>query len=223
MRQAVQELGWRAAVLHAADLLLRRLHAGSGVVCYRFLAQPLRTQPRLPAGRARHFSFRLLHTPQMDTERVLHSLGRPAAVIAARFAQGAQCLLATREGRLAGCIWFAAGMYAEDEVAVDYVLPARCVWDFDVYVAPAERLGFLFAGQWDALDALLLARGLRCSLSRVNALNRHSLASHRSLGAVDRGWALFVRLGASQLMLSGLAPYVAWGGRPRLRMRADVD
>lgn len=212
----MRERGWRAALLHGADRLLRCLHGSWGVVGYRFLAQPLRTQARVPARRAQAFAFRVLQSP----EPALAALGRPDAVLAQRFAQGAQCLLGTRDGALAGCIWFVRQRYCEDEVRVDYLLPADCVWDFDVYVAAPERLGFLFARQWDALDALLRPQGLRHSLSRVNVQNRHSLASHRSLGARDVGWAVFVRLGARQLMLSSVSPYVALGGRPALRMRA---
>lgn len=215
IRQGLREQGFAGTALLAADRLVRRLQAGSGVVCYRLLAQPLLAQPRLPAHRGQHFAFRLLQ----QAEPVLAALGRPDAVIAQRFAQGAHCLLATRGPALAGCIWFVHGRYREDEVRVDYTLAPDCVWDFDVYVAPAERLGFLFARQWDALDALLRPGGTRYSVSRVNVLNQHSLASHRSLGARELGGALFVCLGRRQLMLSSLPPYVGVGGRPCLHLR----
>jgi hypothetical protein len=216
IQEGIRERGWPAAALYGLDRFLRRLHGSCGLVCYRFLAQPLRAEARLPARRGQQFAFRLLQSP----EPVLAELGRPGAVIARRFAQGAQCLLGTRAQALAGCIWFVQQRYREDEVRVDYVLPADCVWDFDVYVAPAERLGFLFARQWDVLDALLRPMGLRHSISRVNLQNPHSLASHRGAGARDVGWALFVCLFGRQLMLSSLAPYVGFGGRPALQMRA---
>jgi hypothetical protein len=215
LKQAIRERGWPGLALHVADRCLRRLHTASGLVCYRFLVQPLRAQARLPVRRGQHFAFRLLQRP----EPVLAALGRPEAVLAQRFAQGAQCLLATREQALAGCIWFVHGRYREDELQVDYLLPPDCVWDFDVFVAPQERLGFLFARQWDALDARLRPLGTRYSISRVNALNRHSLASHRSLGACAMGWAVFLCLGRWRLMLSSLPPYLGLGGRPCLRMR----
>ena len=73
-------------------------------------------------------------------------------------------------------------------------------------------------GQWDVLDALLRPAGVRYSVSRINAFNPRSLASHRSLGASDCGWALFVCLGPAQAMVSGVWPHVAWGGRPRLHI-----
>lgn len=212
----VRELGAPAAVLYGLDRVLRRLHAPSGLVFYRFLAQPLQAHARLPSGRGRHFAFRLLQA----ADPALQALGRPSAVIANRFAQGAQCLLATRDGALAGCIWFVHGRYREDEVRVDYLLPegGHCVWDFDVFVAPPERLGFLFARQWDVLDALLRPAGVRYSVSRINAFNPRSMASHRSLGATDCGWALFACLGPAQAMVSSVWPYVALGGRPHLRI-----
>lgn len=217
LRQLIRELGWPGAALYAADRLLRRLRPHDGLVYYRFLAQPLAGMARLPEGRGRCYAFRLLQ----GQDPALDALPRPPAVLDARFAQGAQCLLASRDQALAGCIWFVCGTYHEDEVRVDYVLPndGSCIWDFDVFVAPPERLGFLFARQWDVLDALLRPRGVRHSLCRINGLNRHSLASHRHLGARDCGWALFVCLGGAQLMLSDLPPYVALGGRPQLAPR----
>lgn len=216
LRRGLRERGLLVALLYGADRLLRGVHASCGVVGYRFLSQPLLAQARLPPQRGQQFAFRLLQAP----EPTLDALGRPDAVLVRRFAAGAQCLLATRAQALSGCIWFTHQAHAEDEVRVDYVLPADCVWDFDVYVAPPERLGFLFARQWDVLDALLRPQGVRHSISRVNLQNRHSLQSHRSGGAQDQGWAVFVMLGAWQLMLSSLPPYLAWGGRPQLQMRA---
>lgn len=217
LRLLIRELGWVGTLLFGVDRLLRRLRPQSGLVYYRFVAQPLAAQARLPEGRARHYVFRLVEAP----DAALDALQRPASVLAARFAQGAQCLLATRAQALVGCIWFVRGSYREDEVRVDYHLPrdGSCVWDFDVFVAPTERLGFLFARQWDVFDALLRPQGVTHSISRINGFNRRSLASHHSLGAQDCGWALFVCLGGTQMMLSGVRPYVAVGGRPELSLR----
>jgi len=68
-------------------------------------------------------------------------------VINERFVQGAQCLVATKNEVLVGCIWFIQGAYVEDEVRGDCLLPqdGRCVWDIDAFVAESEHLGFLFA------------------------------------------------------------------------------
>lgn len=215
-RLLIRELGLSTAFLYLLDRLLRRISSQCGFYYYLFAAQPLADQPRLPPTRGRAFTFRLLQTP----EPVLDSLDRPPSVIRERFAQGAQCLVATKNEALVGCIWFVRGAYAEDEVRVDYVLPqnGRCVWDFDVFVAESERLGFLFAKQWDTFDALLKPQGIRHTVSRINVFNQRSIASHRSLGAQDCGRALFLRLGGFQCMLSNQRPFVAFGGRPTLRI-----
>lgn len=215
-RLLVRELGASTAFLYLLDRLLRRISSKCGFFYYLFVAQPLADQPRLPLKRGKAFTFRLLQAP----EAVLDSLGRPPAVIRERFAQGAQCLLAIKNEVLVGCIWFVRGVYAEDEVNVDYLLPrdGSCVWDFDVFVAESERLGFLFAKQWDAFDALLKPQGIRYTVSRINAFNQRSVASHRSLGAQDCGRALFLRLGQFQWMLSTQRPFIAFGGRPKLHI-----
>lgn len=212
----VRELGVSTAFLYLLDRLLRRVNKRSGLYYYLFVVQPLANQPRLPATRGKAFEFRLLRAP----EAVLDILGRPSDVINQRFAQGAQCLVATKNDALVGCIWFVRHAYAEDEVRVDYLLPQDdgCVWDFDVFVAESERLGFLFAKQWDVFDALLKSQGIRHTVSRINAFNQRSVASHRSLGAQDCGWALFLRFGPSQWMLSAQRPFVAFGGRPSLHV-----
>lgn len=210
------ELGAGTAFLYLCDRLLRRIHPACRLYYYRFLAQPIASEPRLPSARGKAFSFRLL----TGVDPLLDSLDRPMTVMRDRFAQGAHCLLATKQESLAGCIWFVHGVYAEDEVRVDYLLPRSgdCVWDFDVYVAEAHRLGYLFARQWDAFDALLRPQGIRYTLSRINAFNQRSVASHRSLGAHDCGRALFICLGSLQAVVSDRRPYVALGGRPTLHM-----
>lgn len=208
------ELGAPAALLYLLDRVFRHISSQSGFYYYLFVAQPLADKPRLPPTRGKAFTFRLLHA----YEPILDSLDRPRAVLRQRFAQGAQCLLATKNEALVGCIWFVRGVYAEDEVRVDYLLPqgGQCVWDFDVFVKESDRLGFLFAKQWDAFDALLQPQGVRYTVSRINAFNQRSVASHRALGAQDCGRALFLRLWRFQWMLSSQRPYIALGGRPKL-------
>lgn len=212
----VRELGASTALLYLLDRLLRRISITCGLYYYLFVAQPLADQPRLPPTRGKAFTFRLLQAP----DPVLNSLDRPPAVIRERFVQGAECLMATKNEALVGCIWFVRSAYAEDEVRVDYLLPqdGHCVWDFDVFVTESERLGFLFAKQWDAFDALLKPQGIRHTVSRINAFNQRSIASHRSLGAQDCGRALFLRLGQFQWMLSNQRPFIAFGGRPKLHI-----
>lgn len=215
-RLLVQELGAVTAFFYVLDRSLRGIDSRHRLYYYRFMTQPLADHPRLPPARGKAFSFRLLKA----YEPILSGLDRPLAVIHERLAQGAQCLVAIRNDALVGCIWFVRNAYAEDEASVDYLLPedGRCVWDFDVFVAEPERLGFLFAKQWDAFDELLKPQGVRYTVSRINAFNQRSIASHRSLGARNCGWALFLKLGSIQAMLSSEKPFVAIGGRPALRI-----
>lgn len=210
----VHELGAKTAFLYLLDRALRTVSHRWGLYFYQFWAQPVLERPRLPLVRGRAFSFRLIQAG----DPMLSDLGRPSAVISQRFSQGAKCLMTTRSGALVGCIWFVHRAYMEDEVRVDYLLPedGTCVWDFDVFVAPSERLGFLFAKQWDVFDALLKPRGVRNTISRINVFNQRSIASHQSLGAKKCGWAVFLCLGSLQWMLSDQRPFLAWGGRPRL-------
>lgn len=220
LKLLVRELGASTAFLYLLDRLLRRINRKWGLYCYHLVIQPLADLSRLPLSRGQKFSFRLLTA----FDPILEGLGRPSPVIRQRFIQGAQCLVATKDEVLVGCIWFVRGAYAEDEVRVDYFLPqdGSCVWDFDVFVAESERLGFLFAKQWDVFDALLKPQGIRHTMSRINAFNQRSNASHRSLGARDCGWALFLRLGSFQGMLSNQRPFVAFGGRPTLHIDPKI-
>lgn len=215
------ELGVATACLYLLDRFIRKLDGTSGFYFYRFVAQPLAKQPRLSANRGKAFTFFLLDAP----DPILDVLGRPSSVILERFARGAQCLVASKNGLLVGCIWFVYGAYTEDEVCVSYLLPkeGHCVWDFDVYVADSERLGFLFAKQWDAFDALLKPKNVRYTISRINAFNQRSMSSHRSLGAKSCGWALFICLGSFQWMISNQRPYFSVGGRPALKISPELD
>ncbi len=209
LRTTYREMGFLKSLLYFADRVLRKLNPRCGIYLYQFVAQPLAEKPRLPPSRGKSYSFQLLDAP----EPVLNALGRPAYVIAQRFAQGSQCLVALKDRCLVGCIWLVSEHYAEDEVRADYWLPVEdgCVWDFDVFIAEQERLGFLFPKLWDTFDAHLKARSVAWTLSRINGFNQRSLASHRKLGATDCGWALFIRLGTLEMMASNLQPYLHAG------------
>lgn len=214
IKALVREIGLGTSVLYLIDKLLRRV-PGWGIYDYRFFAQDLSDKPRLAPGRGMKYQLQWLH--QFDM--LLSELGRPETVILDRFAQGAQCLVATRDGRLVGCIWHVRKKYVEDEVRVDFCLPDnRLVWDFDVYIAESERIGFLFARMWDVFDARLRSQGVERSLSRINGFNARSMHSHRRLGAKTVGWASFFRFGRLQLMVASQAPYLhlSTSGRPRL-------
>lgn len=133
---------------------------------------------------------------------------RPLQVVQARYAQGAQTLSAWRNGRLAGFLWLIADAYQEDEVRVRYRLASsRIGWDFDVWVRPEERLGWVFRRLWEAARQDLRRRGVRWTCSRISAFNAASLRAHAQIGTVPLGHAVFLRCGAWQWMVASLRPY----------------
>jgi len=171
---------------------------------YLFLAQVLPAAP-LCAGRGRDIQIRLL----TESAGVPQGCPRPAAVVQDRYRQGAQGLAAFRDNRLAGFLWFVFGAYQEDEVRAQFVLPdSGCVWDFDVWVHPEERLGWTFRRLWEAARLLLRARGARWSCSRVSAFNAASLRAHAAIGTTPLGSAIFLNCGGWQWMLASMPPYL---------------
>jgi len=219
LKALVRELGIGTSVLYLIDRMLRRV-PGWGICDYRFFAQYLPDKPRLADGRAKKFELHWLSQP----DPLLAELGRPESVILNRFSQGARCLIAIREGRLAGCIWYVRSQFIEDEVRVDFILPdKRLVWDFDVYIADSARLGFLFARMWDVFDARLRSEGVEITMSRINGFNARSINSHLRLGAQIVGRALFFKFGRLQLMLASQSPYVHLARRGRSKLTFAFD
>jgi GNAT superfamily N-acetyltransferase len=109
---------------------------------------------------------------------------------------------------LAGFLWLIADAYQEDEVRARYRLASsRASWDFDVWVRPEERLGWVFRRLWEAARQHLRARGVRWTCSRISAFNAASLRAHAQIGTVTLGHAVFLRCGAWQWMIATLRPW----------------
>jgi hypothetical protein len=215
--QAVfHEFGARAPLY-----LLARAQEGTpfGVHVYHLVAQPVASQPLLPPSRGRTIEVRLM--PRGDPG--FAALPLTQAVLDYRFGQGAVCLGAFKGDAAIGCLWLCLGPYLEDEVRCRFV-PERASWDFDVYLRPEHRVGFGFARLWDEANAYLRARGLHWSISRIDVLNTKSLAAHDKLGARILATAVFVRLGALQIMATNVAPFIgvsrSAASAPTLRLRA---
>lgn len=188
----------RVALLYGVHRVLQQLSGGrAAIVPYVLVAQPV-GNPALADVRA-------------DAGTVVERIGpghpllaafpRPAAVIAQRFADGAECHAATVKGQFAGHIWIARSRYVEDEVRCIYEIadPAAAVWDYDVYVEPRLRLGRTMGRLWRAVDNALSSEGVRWTFSRINRFNAASVNSHRRLGAAAIGHVVFVVLGPLQL------------------------
>jgi hypothetical protein len=200
----IRQLGCFNAFLLALSRVIDRSSGGRWrLQRYLFVAQVLPTAP-LCAGRGRDIRIRLL----TESAAVPEGCPRPHAVVRDRYRQGAQALAAFREERLAGFLWFVFGAYQEDEVRAHFSLPSPdCVWDFDVWVRPEERLGWTFRRLWEAARLLLRARGARWSCSRISAFNAASLRAHAAIGTTRLGSAIFLNCGNWQWMLATMPPY----------------
>lgn len=215
-----REFGPAAGAVYAADRLLKRLSPRLGLGFYELMAQPVPARPLLRPNRAQ----------QLRGERVepghpaLAAMPVPAEVIAARFAQGAECLAVYRRQELLGYIWFGIGRYLEDEVRVTYELadPQRTVFDFDLYVLPEHRMGLGFMAVWHVANEYLRERGVVATLSRITRFNLASRRAHARLGARCIGRMGFLKLGRLELVLATVRPWLALSlgerGRPRLRL-----
>ena len=215
-RETAASIGVWNAILFATSKLASAL-AGNRVriVKYYFTVQPIVAPDRARTARSATFDF-----AWVGADCALFSqIERPPSVIAARFAQGARCLVAAHKGQLAGFLWFVIGPYEEDEVRARFVPgPAgRAAWDFDVMIMPQYRLGRLFSYLWNGATAELAASGVQHTISRISAFNAASIASHRRLGARIVGQAVFVCVGELQLMRASVAPH--WHVSRRLDQR----
>lgn len=215
------ELGWCNAGLYLLARGLDKATRGTAKLeIFRFVAQPVPDQPLLGAGRGATIE---IHPVTTSEDPVCRFFPRPAEVIRERFKQNVVCFVAQRHGQFVGYLWLALGSYDEDVVRTRFVLPEsnKVVWDFDVYVEPASRMGFTFLRLWDAAYEWMRSEGYRWSLSRISVLNPASFRAHQRLSAREIGAALFLCLGPLQLMLATCSPYLhlSWGrGRPVIRL-----
>jgi hypothetical protein len=216
----------RVAALYSLHRALGRLSGSRiSILPYLLVAQPVgnRTLAEVPSD-----PNTIVRRIAPD-DPVVADFPRPRHVIEQRFANGAECHVAWVKGRFAGHIWIARGQHLEDEVRCVYeiVEPRTGVWDFDVYVVPALRLGRVMARMWKAVDQTLSSEGVQWTYSRINLFNVASIRSHQRLGAVPLETLTFVMLGSVQICLGGRQP---WRSRllttgssarpPRARLRA---
>ena len=202
--ETLRQIGWLDTALYGLARLLERGSNGRWrLFKYRLVAQTV-LPPQLSAARGRAIDVRLIE----QATHIGSGFPRDARVIAARFDQGASCLVALRGSELCGFLWWTTGAYQEDQVRARFALASStAAWDFDVNVLPPYQLSLAFARLWDEANALLSARGVRWSCSRISSFNGGSLRAHTRLGAVTLGSAVFVCLGSWQWTFATLAPY----------------
>jgi hypothetical protein len=212
----VATLGWCNGLLYAMGRGLERASRGRcRLFKYYFVAQPVPERPKATSRQPGQLKVYRVS----GSEDIVARFPRPPEIIAQRFAGGAACFVADRDGVLAGFIWIKLDRYEEDEVRCDYVVDSRrgIAWDFDAWVAPEFRMTRAFIYLWDAANEHLRRHGCRWSASRISAFNATSLASHRRLGAMRLHAGTFLVLGPAQLALFSRRPYVHFGWRARSR------
>ena len=216
IRDSFAAHGWANGVLYTLSRALERITRGRcRLIKYYFVAQPVPERRKGPAPRATQTEIRRVS----GKEDIVARFPRPPDIIAKRFADGATCFVAERNGVLVGFIWLKLDRYEEDEVRCDYLLaPTRgMAWDFDAWVAPEFRMSRAFVDLWEAANEYLRQHDCRWSLSRISAFNPISLASHRRLGAVRLDTGIFFVLGPMQLGLFSRRPFVHLGFGARMR------
>lgn len=176
------------------------------LVRYCIYAQPVLETALTPPRRGRDIAIL-----EASEETALNTdFGRPVSVVADRLKQGARCLLAVRGSNLVGFQWFTTQHYLEDEVRCRFeITPAdHCAWDFDIYVAPEERMRPVFSLLWDRCNAELRLAGIETCLSRISTYNLSSKKSHERLGAKQVGWLACLVAGRSQLTIMSAWPWI---------------
>lgn len=207
---SLRQLGWLDTALLILSRLLASASGGHWLLHkYRFVAQAV-APGSLCMGRGQAYSARLCHAL---ADLPPGGPPRPAAALAARYAQGAVCLVLLRgtelaDSELAGYAWLLRGACQEDEVRARFVLPdPASSWDCDVWIAPAERAGLAFARLWEEVNAVLHLDHVRWTCSRISAFNPASLHAHARIGTVRLGTATFLRCAGWQWMFASVAPY----------------
>jgi hypothetical protein len=199
-RETVSQAGWTVTLLYAMDRVLRAVKVGR-THSYIIVCQPLVEDPAYRTVATRIECRKLRDVDYMQLRDDL-------SVIAYRKSQGGIPIGAFLEGKLMGVLWYTSRAFAEDEVrAIFDPLPTgRIAWDFGVEVYPEYRLGRAFYVLWRYAINEMRAKGLKYSLSRINALNTASVRTHKSLGGLVVGRVNFVCLGSMQLSWSSFAP-----------------
>ena len=216
IRTTLRELGPTNGALYVLARLLSRASGNRiRLVRYLLVAQPVpKTTPTslrpAPPGTIREVDA---------TDPIVAAFPRAKAVITRRFESGDTCLVTESRGRFAGFLWLAFDGYDEDEVRCRYTFkqPDTSVWDYDVYVEPEFRIGRSFSRLWGAANALLAARDVHWSYSRISAFNPTSLAVHKRLGIRTLFSATFLCIGQIQVALVGARPYLHISTHPLSR------
>jgi len=207
LKAAIAGLGWITGTMYALAVALRRFCPFFSIEKYYVVAQPITERKLLPEKRGKD-----IVVLQIDRAHALISqLPRPRDEIARRFAGGARCFLAIREGRIIGHLWITRSPYREPVHRCEFVpqSPDRTAWDFDMWIAPDERLGLAFARLWDQCNSYLRECGVAWTCSRISAFNLASRNAHRRLGMRIMHTVIYLGAGSVELLIADVAPFFA--------------
>lgn len=200
-----RELGYSSGILYLADRVVSSIFFKKvRIIRYYIYFQPLLTASLLPAGRAKNVMIAEVYVNNIN------ELGFPRSdkTIKKRFLSGARCFAAFQRDRMTGYAWLAFQNYEEDEVRCDYVFGDQLVWDYDVYIEPKYRIGFVFAKLWEHINQFMSENGIAGSVSRISAENIVSIKSHEKLGGKRLGSQVFIKIGSIEIMVSSVRPRV---------------
>lgn len=216
-----KEFGILSGFLYILDRMLHTISPKLGVRVYEFMVQPITNKALLPDRFVRNMEFREINRGDPELNR----MPPPPDVIESRYAQGAVCLGAFLKGSFIGYIWFCFGAYEEDEVRCTYVLqnPSVAVFDFDLYIFPAYRMGVGFMGLWHGANQYLYNRGIRYTYSRLTRFNLASRRSHQHLGWNRIGSAAVVLTPSTEIMIATLFPFLFFSRKRRMHLKFSPD
>ena len=203
----VKKHGLLNSFIYKVNVILSKLSNNNvRLMNYYFFAQPITDQCVIRNASKRRIK---IYMPESD-DLIFAQCPRPKAVIEERFKQKSKCFVATKDDQFVGFIWFSEEKYIEDEVRCEIVPRPVGVtaWDYDIYVNPKNRLGMAFPMLWDRVNQYLSQKGYKWTMSRISPINSASLSTHKKLGAIYSGQALFLCLWQVQIMGSSLPPYV---------------
>jgi Acetyltransferase (GNAT) family. len=208
IRQLIQQIGWCDFLIRATSRALAALSLGK-VKLHRdyIVAQPLAAVGSGPVRRTGSFVIRSLGS---SCDPLVARLPRPQEEIRERFASGAECFVAERDGEPVAFLWVHRASFLDAEVRSRFLVEpyGKAVWDFDVYVDPRFRGSTIFWRLWQEASRILLSRGVEWSISRISAENDGSISAHRRMGAYPVATAIHLCIGRIKVTLSDMSPHV---------------
>lgn len=223
IRSAFSTFGPGMGAVYLVNRACQRTGLPVGVYPYVLVVQPVLDHAICPPTLGKSLRVR----PVAADDPAVGAMPIDRSVVEFRRRQPTECFGAFQGDELVAYLWLCNGPYDEDEVRCRFIPEpeAHAVWDFDVFVFPARRLGPAFSRLWDEVYRDLGSRGVRWTVSRISALNPRSMRVHSGLKARPVGRATFVRIGPVQVMLSSMRPrlHIGFGSssRPVVRVPAE--